>query len=125
MKIVVITGVSRGIGEALANKFLQEGYGVIGTSTSGKSKINSPNLMMIKLDLSDTVSIKKAGKDIKNTTANIDILMNNAGISADEELGKIDINVLRKNLEVNLIGLIAFTELLLPIISQNGQIINM
>jgi len=125
MKTVVITGVSRGIGEALANKFLQEGYGVIGTSTSGKSKINSPNLMMIKLDLSDTVSIKKAGKDIKNTTANIDILMNNAGISADEELGKIDINVLRKNLEVNLIGLIAFTELLLPIISQNGHIINM
>lgn len=124
MKTVVITGVSRGIGEALAKKFLQEGYTVIGTSTSGKSKIDNPNLSMVKLDLSDSTSIKRTGETILNQIQKINILINNAGMSADEKLGEMDINALRKNLEVNLIGLIIFTETLLSYISRNGQIVN-
>lgn len=124
MKTVVITGVSRGIGEALAKKFLNERYKVIGTSTIGKAKINNTNLQLIKLDLSDVSNIKKAGKTILNQAQKIDILINNAGMSADEKLGEMDINVLRKNLEVNLIGLIYFTETLLPHISRKGQIVN-
>lgn len=124
MKTVVITGISRGIGEALAKKFLDEGYKVIGTSTIGKAKINNVNLKVVKLDLSDASSIKDVGETIIKHAQNIDILINNAGVSADEKPGKMDINVLRQNLEVNLIGLIQFTETLLPHIARNGQIVN-
>lgn len=124
MRTVVITGVSRGIGEALANKFIYERYKVIGTSTSGKAKMTSSNLELVKLDLSDPVSIRRVSEEIKIKVTSIDILINNAGLSVDEQIGEMNISTLRKDLEVNLIGLIDFTEHLLPNISHNGQIIN-
>ncbi len=57
MKTVVITGASRGIGKATAQKFLDEGWQVIGTSTSGKSPLISANLQMFRLDLANTEDI--------------------------------------------------------------------
>jgi len=124
MKTVVITGISRGIGKALANKFLNEGYRVIGTSTSGKVDIRNENLEIIKLDLSNQKSIALATKKIASITTKIDILLNNAGTSFDEVDEEIDVSVLRKTLEVNLLGPIDFTKRLIQYISKGGQIIN-
>lgn len=124
MKIVVISGISRGIGKALANKFLKEGYQVIGTSTSGKVDIKNSNLEIIKLDLSNPECIVGATRKITTKAPKIDILINNAGIGLDEVNEEIDISILRKTLEVNLIGLIDFTERLLHNISKGGQVIN-
>lgn len=124
MKTVIITGISRGIGKALAEKFLTEGYTVIGTSTKGTTNIKHVNLEILELDLSLPESITNATKHIISKTKNIDILLNNAGISADEKPGEMSVLALRKNLEVNLFGLIDFTEQLLPYISSNGQIVN-
>jgi NAD(P)-dependent dehydrogenase (short-subunit alcohol dehydrogenase family) len=125
MKTVVITGTSKGIGLALANKFLTEGYRVIGTSTSGKVNIKNPNFEAVKLDLLDPKSILKASKIITKKAPKIDILINNAGIGL-EPVGatNLEIPTLRKHLEVNLIGTIDLTERLLPKISPEGQIIN-
>lgn len=124
MKTIVITGISRGIGKALANIFLKEGFKVIGTSTSGKTDIKNSNLKVIKLDLFNPASIKVATGKIIAISSTISILMNNAGIALDEMNEEIDIAILRKTLEVNLIGLIDFTEQLLPHIPKGGQIIN-
>jgi NAD(P)-dependent dehydrogenase (short-subunit alcohol dehydrogenase family) len=58
----------------------------------------------------------------------LDILINNAGInlSSDSEFltKKVSIDILRKTLEINLIGLIDLTEQLLPLLNPNGQIVN-
>lgn len=125
MKTAVITGISRGVGQALANKFLKEGYRVIGTSTSGKVNIENPNLTAIKLDLSDPASIVKASKEILKEASSIDALLNNAGVDLQPfNVIDMDISLLRKTLEINLIGLIDLTERLLPNISAKGQIVN-
>ena len=124
MKTVVITGISRGIGKALTHKFLKEGYKVIGTSTSGKTDIKNSNLEVVKLDLSQPPSIKAATGKIVTKTPTISILINNAGVGLDEMNEEIDMAILRKTLRVNLIGLIDFTEQLLPHIPKGGKIIN-
>lgn len=124
MKTVIITGISRGIGKALAEKFLNEGYSVVGTSTNGTADIHNPNIQVCKLDLSEPHSIDTATKTILTISPKIDILLNNAGISVDEKPGELNLSALRKNLEVNLLGLIDFTERLLPYIVPNGQIVN-
>ena len=60
MKTILITGISRGIGKALAQKFLAEGYFVIGTSRQGATEINNKNLIVLQLDLTKPPALKTA-----------------------------------------------------------------
>jgi NADP-dependent 3-hydroxy acid dehydrogenase YdfG len=83
-KIALITGASKGIGKALAEKMLDENFFVIGTSRDGEfSDFNTKDFYALKLDLSNPTSIENAHKEIFNTFKNIDILINNAGIGPD------------------------------------------
>lgn len=125
MKTVVITGTSRGIGLATAKKFLDEGYFVVGTSTSGGSDFKHDNLKIFQLDLSNPESIKTAVEHISKFEKKTDILINNAGINV-EEWGEVvlDISKLRQTLEVNLIGTADFTERMLAASESIKHIIN-
>lgn len=123
MKNVLITGVSRGIGKALAQKFLAEGYFVIGTSTSGTVDFNNTNLVTYKLDLSSSKSIVECATEITKFGKKIDICMNNAGALFDDDETTIVIEKLRKTLEVNLIGTIDFAEQILPLVNNGGHIV--
>lgn len=125
MKKVLITGVSRGIGRAIAEKFLSEGWFVIGSSTSGKTPIQQQNIRCHKLNLLDPKSIEKFAEEIISSKTKIDVLINNAGIYLESDQFPIPEETLRKTLEVDLIGLIMLTEKLLPLISQGGHIISM
>ncbi len=124
MKTVLITGVSRGIGKALTEKFLKEGHYVIGTSTDGNSDIKSDNLKIVKIDLSNSESITECVNEIKFLNKKIDILINNAGILVDRNFNTVNIENLRKTLEVNLIGTITFTEQIISVLSIGAHILN-
>lgn len=125
MKTILITGVGRGIGKALAQKFLNEGNLVIGTSQTGTTDYSHENLKVVQLDLSTPESIKKCVVDISSilnetnskTKKKIDILINNAGTLLDEDETHLIIDMLRQTLEVNLIGTADFTEQIIPIIN--------
>ena len=124
MKTVLITGVGRGIGKALAQKYLSEGYHVLGTSISGEVDFSHNNLSVFKLDLSIPSSIETCTKTIIDSGSHIDILHNNAGALFDEEETRTMIDKLRQTLEVNLIGTIDFTERIIPFIQDTGHIVN-
>ncbi len=121
MKTLLITGGSRGIGLATVKAFLKENYTVITTSTTGKVPIQDPNLKVFKLDLGNASSIESLVKDLGDTR--IDILINSAGIANKKE-NKINIEELRKTIDVDLIGMIDLTNRLLPLINEKGVIIN-
>ncbi|HAU66475.1 MAG: hypothetical protein UT30_C0016G0011 [Candidatus Uhrbacteria bacterium GW2011_GWF2_39_13] len=123
MKTVVITGVSKGIGKALCEKFLAEGSMVIGTYFV-HSPIIHPHFVGIPLDLAQEDSISSAVVQIKAVGKKIDLLINNAGILADEDQTSVEIEQLRRTLEVNLIGTIDFTQRMLPLLNQKSHIVN-
>ena len=123
MKTVIITGISRGIGKATAQKFLNENWNVIGLSTTGIFPNKHENLKVYRTDLSDHLSIIKFAEAVEKIKK-FDILINNAGISIDKSR-TISIDILRKTLEVNLIGLIDLTENLVSYINNSGHIINL
>ena len=78
-KICVITGASRGIGEAIARRFAAEGGRVYALSRS-ESKTEATWIMC---DVSDEASVDAAITDILAREGRIDILVNNAGITRD------------------------------------------
>ncbi len=122
MRTVVITGIRKGIGKALVERFASDGFNIIGTSLSGKADVVGTRVH--QLDLRDSNSIARATNDIRAETPSIDILINNAGVLLDEDETTLVPELLRNTLEVNLLGTITFTEGLKDIVSHGGHIIN-
>jgi NAD(P)-dependent dehydrogenase (short-subunit alcohol dehydrogenase family) len=122
MSTVVITGIGRGIGRALAEKFSAEGYAVIGTTRSGTTDI--AGVSVFSLNLADPESIASAAEAIRVAAPAIDILINNAGVLLDEDWTSLNPELLRRTLEVNVIGVAAFTEVLKDAVAPGGHIVN-
>lgn len=124
-KTILITGASKGIGFALANKFLQNGFKVIGTSRSGKiDGIENENFEVLQLDLSEFKNIELLKKEINKKGTKIDILINNAGIGPDLDTEKPQEKTFKLTFDVNVIGTTFLTESLIENIKNGGKIIN-
>ncbi len=138
MKSIVITGVSSGIGLESTKKFTRHGYRVFGSVRSEKdaAKIQKEvgaNFIPLIFDITDEAAIKKAAQFVAQETNNKGLsgLINNAGIAITGPLMHLPINDMRKQLEVNVIGVLAATQAFLPMLgakenySNNpGKIIN-
>lgn len=125
MKTAVITGASRGIGRALAEKFLAEGYFVIGTSRSGSADFSHENLLFLPLELADQDARRACAAAIVARGQALDVLINNAGMYDERDEGPaVDLDALRMTLEVNLIGTIDFTEHVLSSLGEGGHLVN-
>lgn len=124
-KTILITGASKGIGFALAQQFLNNGYSVIGTSRTGIiENFIHPNFTVIKLDLSEQETIIDFDKILENRNIEIDFLINNAGIGPDLDTLKPDKDSFKQTFDVNVTGTVFFTELLCKRIKNRGKIIN-
>ncbi len=77
MKKVFISGISGGIGKALAKKYQQEGYYVIGQYFSHEPEIECEK---IRADFSDRADIGKTAKYLSEKHPDISVVINNAGI---------------------------------------------
>lgn len=83
-KKVLITGVSKGIGLALAKRLLSVGYLVEGTTKIGYiENVQLENFHPIALDVTNIKSVKKAYQEISDRFDQLDIIINNAGIGPD------------------------------------------
>lgn len=124
-KTVLITGASKGIGFALANKFLENGFKVIGTSRPGNiDEIKNENFEALQLDLSEFKNIQLFKNEINKKITGIDILINNAGIGPDLDLNDPEEISFKQTFDVNVIGTTFLTESLIENINKEGKIIN-
>ncbi|KGQ60968.1 3-ketoacyl-ACP reductase [Gallibacterium anatis 4895] len=87
-KIALVTGASRGIGRAIAEELVNKGFTVIGTATSEKgadaiSDYLGKNGKGLVLNVTSLESINALLEQIKQQFGDIDVLVNNAGITRD------------------------------------------
>lgn len=79
-QVVLVTGGNRGIGYAIAEQFIAEGYQVAVTARSGSGPEGS---MTVRADVTDSASIDAAVTEVEATLGPITILVANAGITKD------------------------------------------
>ena len=102
-KIALITGVSKGLGKVLAINLSSIGYDIIGTYNTDLEGVPE-NIDCYKLDLNSTESTNKFISDIKSKYDHIDLLINNAALSLDNEFLNKTKDEFMKVLEANLVG---------------------
>ncbi|XP_044750203.1 dehydrogenase/reductase SDR family protein 7-like [Coccinella septempunctata] len=126
-KVVVITGASSGLGEALAHQFYKEGCIVVLCARRRQEldrvkndlvslPCSTPNHtpIIVPLDLSDINSLPGVVDKILSITKKIDILVNNGGISHRGSVLDTKLEVDMKIMTVNYFGSVALTKAVLP-----------
>ena len=87
MNKIIVTGTSRGIGNAIAKNLLKQNVAVIGISR--KHTIKHKNYFAISFDLNDLKNIKNILHDIIFNHKKIDAVISNAGYGLFEKLEKL------------------------------------
>ena len=128
-KTVLITGASSGFGKDSVRLFREKGWNVVATMRSPEKEQELTGLsgvLVTKLDVTDKATITSAITKALDTFGQIDVLVNNAGYGALGVLEAASDEEIRRQLEVNLFGLIAVTKAVLPGMRANksGVIVN-
>ena len=118
-KVVWITGASSGIGEALACKFSQEGAKVILSSRKKAALENvaercAGNTVIQTLDYEKPEQFRAISAQLVKDHGQIDILINNGGISQRSLAKDTDLSVIRKIMEIDFFGQVALTKAVMP-----------
>lgn len=128
-KTILITGASSGIGKASAQHFANKGWNVAATmrnTADGVEFSETENILVCKLDVTDEVSIKDAVARTVEKFGTIDVLVNNAGYGTAGVLEAFPMENIRRQFDVNVIGLLATTQAVLPVMrkQKSGTIVN-
>jgi NAD(P)-dependent dehydrogenase (short-subunit alcohol dehydrogenase family) len=118
-KTVLVTGATRGIGQALVAEALSRGAKRVYAGTRHPLDHPDPRVTPMALDVTNAAQIQAAAERVES----LDILINNAGIARYDDLS--DRGVLEHHLAVNLFGTYAVTQAFLPQLTRaSGAIVN-
>ena len=135
MKTALITGSSRGIGEAIARKFAKNGYNVVINYVNSREKaenlanelsMHNVRAIAIRADVGDPVQAKLLIKQTLEVFGKIDVLVNNAGVALTKLLIDSSTSDIENVMITNLLGTIYTTKEALKSMIDNryGKIIN-
>lgn len=120
-KNVLVTGGTRGIGEAISREFAKKGYDLIINYVNSNDKAQNLKqelekeynikVLPIQTDISNEISIKNMVDTAINEFGKINVLVNNAGIVIDREFEDRTVEDWKKTLDINLIAPFVLTKL--------------
>ena len=130
-KVAVITGGSRGIGYATADKFLKEGAAVIITASTQASadraaarlqkKYPQATVAGISPELASLASVQEAFRSVVETYGHIDILVNNAGMSESTPFPEYTEALFDKVMDLNVKGVFNATRAVVEHMAERGR----
>ncbi len=133
-RVAVITGGASGIGKAAVLKFAQEGARVViwdlqtekGKETLAEAEKISPGHDFMEVNTTQLAAVEAAAAAVVEKYGQIDILINNAGITRDATLAKMTAEQWQQVIDVNLTGVFNCAKAITPFMVEKGygRIIN-
>lgn len=136
-KVVLITGSSRGIGNAIAREFVREKARVVvcGSKLESATKsaeeikkdfnVDDDHLLPVGLNVKDTEDMKRVVSQVINKWGRIDVLINNAGITSNVSLLDSTDEEFREMFDINFFGVVSLTREVVKYMKETGgSIIN-
>ena len=120
--MIIVTGASRGLGEAIYGRLNSKGERVIGLARS----INAIDGEGFECDVSDYASVKSVARAVKKIDEPIDAVINAAGVASMNLAITTDETTVQRLIQTNLIGTIYCCQLFAPILlrQRHGNFIN-
>ena len=115
--MIIVTGASRGLGQAITERLIGRGEEVIGLARNTSSlKINA-----IACDVSDYASVKNASKEVKRMRKPVKAFINAAGVASMNMAVTTDESTVQKLIQTNLVGTIYCCQLFAPLMLRQRQ----
>lgn len=124
--VVVITGVSSGIGRAAAEQFAKRGCRVFGTVRSIEKSAEVAGVELVEMDVRDDASVDRAIQLVIDRAGRIDALVNNAGINLIGAVEETTPSEAASLFDTNLFGVLRTIRAVLPHMrrQRQGRIVN-
>ena len=124
--VVVVTGVSSGIGRVAAEKFAKRGCQVFGTVRSIAKATPIPGVELVEMDVRNEASVRHAIQAIVAKAARIDVLVNNAGMNLIGAAEETEMAEAASLFDTNVFGILRTTQAVLPHMraQRSGRIVN-
>jgi 3-oxoacyl-[acyl-carrier protein] reductase len=127
-KVAIITGAAHGIGLATSFRFAEEGAQVIlcdvddlaGRAAESEVQKISPSSRFSRLDVADRSLVDTQIRQLRDEYKHLDILINNAGVTADAQFLKMTEDQWDRVVEVNLKGVFNCTQSVAAVMVQQG-----
>ncbi len=127
-RVALVTGCSSGIGRELVGAFAVAGHRVMATARRPESlaDIAREAVATAALDVTSPATIDAAVASCLEWAGRVDIVVNNAGYGLIGPVSELDLAELRRQLETNVVGLVAVTQAVVPhmIGAGSGTIVN-
>ncbi|MBS92037.1 MAG: beta-ketoacyl-ACP reductase [Rickettsiales bacterium] len=129
-KVALVTGGTRGIGEAISEKLNSDGFSVVANYSSNDEAAQKfakkTGIEVSKWDVSSFESCQKGVNEIFEKYQQIDVLVNNAGITRDAPFHKMSLENWKKVIDVNLNSIFNITSQVINKMRENnfGRIIH-
>lgn len=125
-KVVLVTGVSSGIGRETAQQFSRRGCEVFGTVRNLATAAPLAGVTLIEMDVRDSASVQRAVTDLIGRAGRIDVLVNNAGVNLTGAIEETSIAEATTLFDTNFFGAMRTAQAVLPQmrLQRSGKIIN-
>jgi len=122
-KVVIITGISSGMGRAAALYFQKQGFEVYGGARRVERLVDlqEQGIHTQELDVTDKLSVRGLADHVISEEGHVDVLINNAGYGEYGPLEEVPIENAKKQFDVNLFGVDQITQLVLPFMRHQGS----
>lgn len=121
-RAVLVTGASTGIGRAIVHRLREEGTHVFAAVRDLSTVEDHPFVTPVRLDVTSSQEARDAAGAVHDSLdgATLCGLVNNAGVAVGGPLEFVDLDEVRRQLEVNVVGQLAVTQAFLPLLREHG-----